>query len=65
MTGFRDKARVMGTCYCCGKKVYGRRTVDPDRARRLSGNVAVRDGEGVRHSRCNPPAPRLGAILEV
>ncbi len=51
------KARVLGSCYVCGKPVWGRRTTDPKRAAMLKGNVATRDAGGVRHARCRPSGP--------
>jgi hypothetical protein len=47
-------ARVLGTCYVCGRKCWGR---EARRALALTvtrKGVIVRDVNGIRHGDCNP-----------
>lgn len=57
----RSKARVLGTCYVCGERCWGRRTTTPDHPMR---GGTVRDTEGIRHEKCSPRRSGLGEILE-
>lgn len=59
------RTRVLGSCYVCGKMLFGRMVYElAELTDRLSkANVAVRYGEGVRHSRCRRALPGFGEIL--
>lgn len=63
------KPRVLGTCYVCGRKVWGYSSFsksDSMRAETSRGGV-IRDANGLRHGGrkpCIPSAPGLGAVLE-
>lgn len=47
------KPRVLGTCYICGKKLYGYRVIAVGDVNRHKGKEVVRDVNGVRHGRCS------------
>jgi len=47
------RTRVLGTCYVCGRKLFGYRVypvpgTDPER-----GKAVVRDINGTRHGKCD------------
>jgi hypothetical protein len=53
-----DRARVLGTCYVCGRSVWGF-MLRPGRPYATSTHTryAVGDEKGVRHSTCYRPEP--------